>query len=296
MWNDMKTAMTALAIILLAQAAPVLAQQRDDPDRPEQADAPRAERSYERPEREHHQDMPARNDRSGPDRPRNDNPASDWRGGRERDAPAPPVAGEPPPAPAAPRARDAGDGGRRGGVYGDSVSRPGPWTLDNGRGDRGPDRGPDRGRDGRGDDTRGGDNRGRGDGDRGDRRGDDRWDRDRGDHGRRDWDRRDYDRHDRGRYDRGQRWERGRYPSVYFSPYRYRYAWRPPSGYYAYNWSFGDFLPRSWYGSGSWLSNPWRYDLPWAPPGYEWVRVGYDALLVDAYNGRIVQVVRNIFW
>jgi hypothetical protein len=24
--------------------------------------------------------------------------------------------------------------------------------------------------------------------------------------------------------------------------------------------------------------------------------VGYDALLVDSYDGRIVQVVRNVFW
>uniref|UniRef100_UPI0037C825BC RcnB family protein n=1 Tax=Phenylobacterium sp. TaxID=1871053 RepID=UPI0037C825BC len=140
---------------------------------------------------------------------------------------------------------------------------------DDGRG-RGSDRGDDqRGRDG--------DYRGRGD-------------------DRRSWDRGDNGRHRGDRYDRGQRWERGRYPSVYFSPYRYRYAWRPPSGYYAYNWSFGDFLPRNWYGSGSWLSDPWRYDLPWPPPGYEWVRVGYDALLVDEYTGRVVQVVRNIFW
>ena len=276
----MKTAMTALAIVLLAQASPVLAQQRDEPDSPERAEAPRVERSYERPGREHHQDMPARGDRSGPDRPGSDNPSSDWRGRGARDAPTPPAAGEPVQAPVAPQVRGSGDAERRGGrVYGDSVGRPGPWTLgndrrDGARGDDGRGRGSDRGDDQRG---RDGDYRGRGD-------------------DRRSWDRGDNGRHRGDRYDRGQRWERGRYPSVYFSPYRYRYAWRPPSGYYAYNWSFGDFLPRNWYGSGSWLSDPWRYDLPWSPPGYEWVRVGYDALLVDEYTGRVVQVVRNIFW
>lgn len=276
----MKTAMTALAIVLLAQASPVLAQQRDEPDRPEQAEAPRVQRDVERPEREHHQDMPARGDRSGPDRPRNDNPMSDWRGRGGREAPTPPVASEPAQPPEAPQVRGRDDNGRRGGgVYGDSVGRPGPWTL---------------GQDRR-DDARGDDRRGRGS-DRGDdqrrRGGDDHW---RGDD-RRGWDRGDHGRYRGDRYDRGQRWERGRYPSVYFSPYRYRYAWQPPRGYYAYNWSFGDFLPRHWYGSRSWLSDPWRYDLPWPPPGYEWVRVGYDALLVDAYTGRVVQVVRNIFW
>ena len=61
-------------------------------------------------------------------------------------------------------------------------------------------------------------------------------------------------------------------------------------------WGFGDFLPRSWFGPGAFLIDPWRYDLPLPPPGYDWVRAGYDALLVDAYSGRVVQVVRNVFW
>ena len=61
-------------------------------------------------------------------------------------------------------------------------------------------------------------------------------------------------------------------------------------------WGFGDFLPRGWYGQQYYLSDPWTYDLPLPPPGYVWVRVGYDALLVDDYNGRVVQVVRNVFW
>jgi Ni/Co efflux regulator RcnB len=32
------------------------------------------------------------------------------------------------------------------------------------------------------------------------------------------------------------------------------------------------------------------------PIGYVWVRVGHDALLVDEFNGRVVQVVRYVFW
>ena len=39
----------------------------------------------------------------------------------------------------------------------------------------------------------------------------------------------------------------------------------------------------------------WSYGLPEPPYGYDWVRVGPDALLVD-YSGRIVQVVRAVFW
>jgi Ni/Co efflux regulator RcnB len=32
------------------------------------------------------------------------------------------------------------------------------------------------------------------------------------------------------------------------------------------------------------------------PSGFDWVRVGYDAILVDAYTGQVVQVVRMVFW
>jgi len=92
------------------------------------------------------------------------------------------------------------------------------------------------------------------------------------------------------------RWERGRYPQTYRSSQRYRSAWRAPPGYFVHSWTFGEFLPRGWYGSDWWLSDPWTYDLPAAPPGLEWVRVGYDALLVDEWDGRVVQVVRDVFW
>ncbi|WP_197422626.1 RcnB family protein, partial [Phenylobacterium sp. CCH9-H3] len=125
------------------------------------------------------------------------------------------------------------------------------------------------------------------------------WDR-RGDNDRRDWDRRgdgrrDWDRRDHRRDDH-RRWERGRYPPAYFSSHRYRYAWRPPSGFYLRSWSFGEFFPRGWYGPGYWIVDPWQYDLPLPPPGYDWVRSGPDALLIDEFSGRIVQVVRNVFW
>jgi Ni/Co efflux regulator RcnB len=94
-----------------------------------------------------------------------------------------------------------------------------------------------------------------------------------------------------------QRWERGRYPPVYWSQQRYRLgAYRAPYGYYSRAWAFGDFLPRGWYAEDYWLDDFFDYGLPYPPPGFEWVRVGGDALLVDRYSGRIVQVVRGIFW
>jgi Ni/Co efflux regulator RcnB len=112
--------------------------------------------------------------------------------------------------------------------------------------------------------------------------------------GRNGGDRRDWDRHD----DRGRpHWQQGRYPQVYRSQQRYRYGYyRPPIGFYSHNWAFGEFLPRGWYGPDYLLDNWWDYDLPYPPPGYDWVRVGDDALLIDSYTGRVVQVVRYLFW
>jgi hypothetical protein len=119
---------------------------------------------------------------------------------------------------------------------------------------------------------------------------------------RRDWDHngyrndhRDWNRND----DRGRpHWQQGRYPPVYRSQQRYRYAgyYRPPIGFYAYNWGFGDYLPHDWYGPDYLIYDWSSYGLPYPPPGYDWVRVGADALLIDSYTGQVVQVVRFLFW
>lgn len=60
-------------------------------------------------------------------------------------------------------------------------------------------------------------------------------------------------------------------------------------------WSFGDYLPRGWFGSSYYL-NAGHYGLPYAPIGTEWVRVGGDAVLVDIWNGRILAVYYGLFW
>jgi len=84
---------------------------------------------------------------------------------------------------------------------------------------------------------------------------------------------------------------------VFWSERRYHLRpYRAPYGYYVRDWGFGDFLPRGWFGNDYWIGDFLDYDLPYPPPGYEWVRVGGDALLVDRYTGRIAQVVRGIFW
>jgi Ni/Co efflux regulator RcnB len=159
--------------------------------------------------------------------------------------------------------------------------------------------------DGRSGDGPRGDRQGdhRGDGDRwngrdgdqrwnGDRRNDGNWDRRRGDWNRGDR-RGDWDRGDHGR----PQWRAGAYPHSFHSARRYHIgAYRRPPHFYTHVWSFGEFLPGTWFGPDYLIDEWWDYDLPAPPPGYDWVRVGDDALLVDEYTGRIVQVVRNLFW
>lgn len=93
------------------------------------------------------------------------------------------------------------------------------------------------------------------------------------------------------------RWQPGRYPPVMWAHDRFRAGYyRPPYGYYSRAWGFGDFLPRPWFVRDYWLDDFLDFDLPYPPPGFVWVRVGPDALMIDRFTGRIVQVVHGIFW
>ncbi len=306
----MKTrTMTALAVVLLAAASlPAAAQERGERGGRERT-GPRAEFRQERgPTRGLERARPDGGERRG----WNERPS---RGPETRAAPqAAPMAQAPDAArPARPaRARGdqsdmwrsdrhrgeqrgertwdrAGDGARRGPASGAAApDRPEPrWQGRRDNDDR-RDLG-DRGRDGRWDGDRGG----RGPGARdNDRRGwDGRWSH----QDRARWDRDDRDR-DRRRGDRPY-WSQGRYPFSYSSPRRYRGpGWAPPPGFYFRTWSMGDYLPWGWYGASYRLNDWWSYGLPWPPPGYDWVRNGPDVLLVDRFTGRIVQVVRMLFW
>jgi Ni/Co efflux regulator RcnB len=97
---------------------------------------------------------------------------------------------------------------------------------------------------------------------------------------------------DRGR----QQFDQRRYQPVYRFNQRYRLpAWRPPIGFYAHTWVYGDILPRAWYGTSYYLD--WfRYGLPMPPIGAEWVRSGDDAILVDTWTGRVLSVAYDLFW
>lgn len=65
-------------------------------------------------------------------------------------------------------------------------------------------------------------------------------------------------------------------------------------GYQRYN--IGWRMWPSYYGSQYWLNDPWQYRLPYAPPGYRWVRYWDDAVLVDTWSGQVVDVLYNFFW
>ena len=95
----------------------------------------------------------------------------------------------------------------------------------------------------------------------------------------------------RGERERGRHFSyRGRqYAAVRGAQFRYPRGW----GYRA--WRRGEFLPRLF------IAAPYFIDfaylgLPRTPPGTRWVRYGPDALLIDVYDGRIVDVIYDAFY
>ena len=72
---------------------------------------------------------------------------------------------------------------------------------------------------------------------------------------------------------------------VYFDPFGYSY--RP--------FDIGYRLQPLYFGQRYWI-DPGMYQLPYPPPGTQWVRYWNDAVLVDMYSGEVVDVIRNFFW
>jgi hypothetical protein len=125
--------------------------------------------------------------------------------------------------------------------------------------------------------------------------------------------RRDYRRNDRqdyrrDGYDRSNRrewnsgWRSDRRYDWYSHRSRYRDYYRPGRYYAPYRdygyrrYSVGLFLGSGFYGSRYWITNPGNYRLPAAYGSYRWVRYYNDVLLVDIYDGRVVDVIYNFFY
>ena len=78
---------------------------------------------------------------------------------------------------------------------------------------------------------------------------------------------------------------------------RFRIApYRPPVGFYAHRWTFGEFLPSLFWARNYWLLDFADYGLPPPPYGAVWVRVGGDALLIDEYSGEVITVAYDVFY
>lgn len=71
--------------------------------------------------------------------------------------------------------------------------------------------------------------------------------------------------------------------------------YHPPEGWRNQRWSYGQVLPRAYWGSQYYIGDYWLFGLEVPPGGYEWVRSGDDALLIDTTSGEILQVEYNVF-
>lgn len=134
------------------------------------------------------------------------------------------------------------------------------------------------------------------------RRADERRDDDRSAWSRYDWQRserseslrrsyqwRDYDRYraDHFRFDSGRYFGRSRY-------YGGAYVW--PRGFAVRIWLIGEWLPSVFMFDSRYLLDYRRFGLYEPPLGCRWVRVGDDALLVDSFNGEVLDAIYALFW
>jgi Ni/Co efflux regulator RcnB len=72
-------------------------------------------------------------------------------------------------------------------------------------------------------------------------------------------------------------------------------AYARPAGWYAHRWTYGERLPRAFFASEYFITDFATYGLmaPW--DGYEWVRYGDDALLIDTDTGEVIRTEYDLF-
>lgn len=82
------------------------------------------------------------------------------------------------------------------------------------------------------------------------------------------------------------------------APHRFRpaKAYVRPAGWYAHKWTYGERLPRAFFAPDYFILDFATFGLlePWA--GYEWVRYGDDALLIDVDTGEVIRVEYDVFY
>lgn len=90
--------------------------------------------------------------------------------------------------------------------------------------------------------------------------------------------------------------DRGAYQHNYQAARSYRVGpFHPPEGWTPHHWGYGEILPRAYWAPEYRLSDYWLFALEVPPVGFEWVRDGNDALLVNIDSGEILQVEYGVF-
>lgn len=104
---------------------------------------------------------------------------------------------------------------------------------------------------------------------------------------------------DNRRFDNNRGYARGgsyNYRGRTFDRFRAQpYRW--PGGFRgAFNWLPNQYLPTSFLLRDYYIDNYWDFGFGRPPYGYEWIRVGDDALLVNIYTGQIADVAPGVFY
>ena len=90
--------------------------------------------------------------------------------------------------------------------------------------------------------------------------------------------------------------DRGAYQHNFQAARTYRIGpYHAPRGWAPRRWAYGQILPRSYWASQYILGDYWLFGLEVPPVGFEWVRYGADALLIDINTGQILQVEYGVF-
>jgi Ni/Co efflux regulator RcnB len=90
--------------------------------------------------------------------------------------------------------------------------------------------------------------------------------------------------------------DRGAYQHNFQASRSYRIGpYHRPHGWVARRWTFGQILPRAYWTGQYRIADYWLFALEIPPSGFEWVRVGDDALLVNTADGQILQVEYGVF-
>jgi Ni/Co efflux regulator RcnB len=96
---------------------------------------------------------------------------------------------------------------------------------------------------------------------------------------------------------RPRNFDRGSYQRNASASARFHYgSYNAPHGYHYQRWTYGEYLPSMYWARDYWLASWWMFDLAIPPYGYEWVRYGDDALLVNVDTGQILQVDYGVFY